>query len=66
MDAQQRNHLAALEGRRVSLALRGDVRIDDCQLVSAGRGQLKSLWVFTNGQDAFIPVSEVVDLWEAA
>lgn len=66
MDAQQRNHAASLKGRRVNLALRGGVRIDDCQLVSAGRGQLTSLWVFANGQDAFIPVSEVVDLWEAA
>ena len=66
MDAQQRNHAASLEGRRVNLALRGGTRIDNCQLVSAGRGSLKSLWVFANGQDAFIPVSEVVDLWEAA
>ena len=65
MDTQKRSQVASLEGRRVNLALRGGIRIDDCQLVSAGRGRLTSVWVFTNGQDAFIPISEVVDLWEA-
>jgi hypothetical protein len=65
MDTQQRRKVASLEGRRVNLALRGGIRIDDCQLVSAGRGRPKRLWVFSNGQDAFIPMSEVVELWEA-
>src|SRR5437764_15341977 len=52
MDTQKRSQVASLEGRRVNLALRGGIRIDDCQLVSAGRGRLKSVWVFTYGQDA--------------
>lgn len=58
--------LEALEGRRVGLAVRGGHRIDDCQLVSAGRGRTRTLWVFADGADTFVPLDDVVDLWEAA
>lgn len=54
----------SLEGRQVSVALADGTRMDDCQLVSAGRGDVKTLWVFTNGSDAFVPLSAVRDLWE--
>ncbi len=63
-----RGHLAkvsALEGRQVSLALRGGDRIDDAQLVSAGRNRAGTLWLFTNGADTFIAVEDVIDVWEA-
>jgi hypothetical protein len=53
------------EGRRVCLALRDGSRIDDCQLVSAGRASARTLWLFSNGMDVFIPVRHVLDLWEA-
>ncbi|MGH9277972.1 MAG: hypothetical protein ACRD12_07685 [Acidimicrobiales bacterium] len=66
MAANRVHELRMLEGRRVGLALRGDHRIDDCQLVSAGRGRVRTVWVFTNGADVFVPVDDVVDLWEAA
>lgn len=56
--------LRSLEGRYVCLALADGSRIDDCQLVSAGRPGIGTLWVFTNGRDAFLPLDEVVDLWE--
>ncbi|MGH9229728.1 MAG: hypothetical protein ACRD07_13575 [Acidimicrobiales bacterium] len=58
--------LDALEGRRVGLAVRGGDRIDDCRIVSAGRGRVRTLWVFVNGADTFVPVDDVVDVWEAA
>ena len=54
-----------LEGRRVSLALVDGSRLDDCELVSAGRGT-PTLWLFVNGDDVFIRVSDVTDAWEAA
>jgi hypothetical protein len=54
-----------LEGRRVSVALRDGSRIDDCQLISIGRNQARSLWLFANGTDTFVPAPEVLDLWEA-
>jgi len=66
MPAQQIRELRALEGRRVGLAVRGGHRIDDCQLVSAGRGPARTLWVFADGADAFVPMADVLDLWEAA
>ena len=58
--------LNALEGRRVGIAVRGGARIDDCQLVSAGRTGVQTLWVFADGVDTFVPFDDVVDLWEAA
>lgn len=66
MSVQQIRKLRALEGHRVGLAVRGGRRIDDCQLVSAGRGPARTLWVFAGGTDAFVPLDDVVDVWEAA
>ena len=66
MSAHQIRELRALEGRRVGLAVRGGHRIDDCQLVSAGRGPARTLWVFADGHDAFVRLDDVIDLWEAA
>lgn len=54
-----------LEGRRVNLALADGSRLDDCELVSAGRGTA-TLWLFVNGDDVFVPVTDVTDAWEAA
>ena len=56
--------LQEFEGRRVSVALRDGGRIDDCQLVSAGRAGTTTLWLFTNGLDVFIPLVDVTDIWE--
>ena len=55
----------ALEGQWVCVALRGGDRIDDCQLVSAGRASTGTLWVFSNGADLFLPVDDVIAVWEA-
>lgn len=53
-----------LEGRRVSVALVDGSRIDDCERVSAGRDGVQSLWLYTNGADAFVPLVDVTDVWE--
>ena len=63
MTRQRRAELNRLEGRRVNLALLDGSRIDDCQLVLAGRCKL---WVFVNGQDSFVRVDRVAEVWEAA
>ncbi len=62
MTAEQRRGLRALEGRVVHLALADGSRLDDVALVSAGKS---TLWVFSNGEDVFVPVEGVVDAWEA-
>ena len=54
------------EGRQVSVALADGSRIDDCQLVSAGRNGAGTLWLFTNGSDLFVPLGKVTAVWEAA
>ena len=66
MAAHQIQRLRSLEGRRVGLAVRGGGRIDDGQLVSAGRDGVRTVWVFVDGVDTFVPLDDVIDLWEAA
>ena len=53
------------EGRQASIALADGSRIDDCQLVSAGRHGAETLWLFTNGADLFVSLSDVTAVWEA-
>lgn len=56
--------IQALEGGKVCVALRDGSRIDDCQLVSAGRRRTRTLWLYS-GQDIFVPLNDVIDLWES-
>ena len=56
--------LRSLEGRQVSLALADGSRIDDVQLVSAGRPPLETIWVVVSGMDTFLSVAQVVAAWE--
>lgn len=58
------SRLRSLEGRHVSLALAGGARIDDCQLISAGRPGTSTVWVFASGADTFVPMADVLDVWE--
>jgi hypothetical protein len=60
------SNLYGLEGRQVSVALGNGSRIDDCQLVSAPRAGASTLWLFSNGDDVFVTLSDVVDVWEVA
>jgi hypothetical protein len=53
------------EGLQVSVALADGSRLDDCQLVSAGRYGAGTLWLFTNGSDVFVPLADVTAVWEA-
>ena len=53
-----------LEGNRVSVALRNGDRLDDCELVAGPRGNTSRLWLFTAGIDLFVPMADVVALWE--
>jgi hypothetical protein len=64
MTKERFTQLRSLEGLRVSVALSDGSRIDDSQLVSAGRNKVESLWLFTNGADTFVALDNVVDLWE--
>jgi hypothetical protein len=64
--ADRLSQLRDLMGRQVSLALADGSRIDDCSLVSVGRRPTTTVWIFTNGHDAFVDVSDVVEVWEAA
>ena len=54
-----------LEGRIVNLALVGGRRYDDCQLVSVPRRRAKTFWVFSSGEDVFVPADHVLEIWES-
>ena len=64
MTESRRARLRTLQGRRVTLALRNGIRIDDAQLVSAGSGAMGNLWLFENGADTFVPLDDVLELWD--
>jgi len=66
MTRERLGALTALEGRQVSVALRNGTRIDDSQLVSAGRHRARTLWLFTHAGDTFVAAEDVIDVWEAA
>lgn len=58
------HRLVDYEGRRVSVALSDGTRIDDCQLVSAGRHGTRTAWLFVNGADRFVSLHRIADVWE--
>ena len=62
MTGHRLSDLARLEGRRVGIALSDGSRIDDCQLVFAGRDRV---WVFSNGTDEWVSAATVCDFWPA-
>ena len=58
--------LRRLEGHCVSLALKDGSRIDNGQLISAGRNRARTLWLFAGGSDTFVAIDEIVDLWDVS
>ena len=62
MTVLEASGLRTLQGRRVCLSLRGGQRMDDCHLMSTDHGGF--MWVFVNGTDTFVALSEILDLWE--
>ena len=61
MNEKQRARLRGLQGRMVHLALADGSRVDDAVLMSAGS---RTVWVFVNGEDTFITLHDVIDVWE--
>ena len=53
-----------LEGHHVSVALCDGSRLDDCELVSAGRGRAGTVWLHDGSDDRMVAANEIVDLWE--
>jgi len=62
MTSEQHAALRKLEGRTVHVALAGGSRLDEVELVSTRRS---TCWVFVNGEDLFVPVDDVLEVWEA-
>jgi len=64
MSPQTLRSFRHLEGHHVSVALWDGSRLDDCELVSAGRGANATLWLHDGSDDRMVAAAEVVDLWE--
>lgn len=60
MTAEKRRELHRFEGSSINLALADGSRLDDVSLISA-RGV--TLWIFDGGEDRFVPVATVIDVW---
>jgi hypothetical protein len=63
MTADKRRELHLLEGRAVNLALSDGSRLDDVALLSA---RSRTLWIFDGGEDRFVPVADVIDVWPSS
>jgi hypothetical protein len=62
-----RRQLTQLVGGQVGVALVDGSRIDDCQLVSLSRSRgVGTAWVFHGGDDLFVPVDAISDVWEVS
>jgi hypothetical protein len=65
MTGRELERLRDLLGRQVGVALADGSRIDDCQLVSVRHNSTRAhLWLFSNGDDLFVPADQVRDIWE--
>ena len=56
----------ARDGSRPATATPHPRDLDDCALISAGRGGDDRLWLYCNGSDTFVSRAEVTDVWEVA
>jgi hypothetical protein len=56
------HRLYACEGRLVSITLRDGTLLSDCVVVSVGRGNVQTLWVFSKDADMFIPRGDVISI----
>ena len=63
--SRQMHRFAHLLGRQVSVALAGGQRLDGCLLVSAPASRTETVWVYTRGEDHFLPRDTVIDIWES-
>lgn len=53
--------LRSLEGRRVGVALADRTCIDEAVFEAVVSGKL---WLHAAGEDVFVPLPDVVDMWE--
>jgi hypothetical protein len=57
--------LRSMEGTIVNVELCDGSRIERCRLVSSGRANVGTLWLAAAGEDLFVRLGEVSDVWHA-
>ncbi len=62
MTGKRQADIRKFEGRTVNVALADGSVLDRVPVVLARRN---SLWVVRDGEDMFVPLDRVVDVWEA-
>lgn len=63
MTVAKAGDLRSMEGRRVGVALADRSCIDGAVLEAVVSGKL---WLHTSGEDVFVALSDVVDVWEVS
>ncbi|MDQ4068809.1 MAG: hypothetical protein M3203_04955 [Actinomycetota bacterium] len=63
MTGRRQADVQKFEGRTVSVALADGSVLDRVPVILARRN---SLWTVVDGEDTFVPLDRVVDVWEAA
>lgn len=58
----QRFMFKRLEGTCVTLRLHDGSLMDDCEVISAGRAGVSTLWVLAHDVDCFVPVDEILEI----
>jgi hypothetical protein len=66
MTREQMTAMQSLEGQEVSIALADGSRIDAAALMSVGRPDGATVWVYCNGTDVLIPAVDVREVWESS
>jgi hypothetical protein len=64
--AESLTDLRQYQGRQVSISLMDGTVLSECLLVSAGRGGVQTIWIFTDGADVFIRRPDVAGICLAA
>ena len=64
MSPQTLRSFRHLEGHHVSVALCDGSRLDDCELVSAGRAGNATLWLHDGADDRMVQAVDIVEVWE--
>jgi hypothetical protein len=59
-----RGRLSALVGRDVCVALIDGTQVTHCQLVSAFCRGVATAWIVDGGDDVFVPVEAITEVWE--
>ncbi len=61
---QRQRSFRPMEGKHVSVSLSDGTRLDRVKLISAGHGDVATLWIQDGQDDRFVKAEDIVDMWQ--